>query len=216
MQAAQVPVTARGQARRTAMIQAAKAVFLAHGYERTTLDMVIEQAGGSRRTLYECFGDKAGLFRAVIELHTHALLEQLHTLPNSTDSPEETLKDVARLYLRMLLSPEAIGIYRLLVAEAPKFPELGQAFYLAGPLSIRQHLTEYLISQHRCGALHVPDASIAARQFVGLIKSDHQLGALLCPPSENCAAQRSDEQMDEEIAQAVRLFINGLQQKPVT
>jgi AcrR family transcriptional regulator len=216
MQAAQIPVTPRGQARRTAMIQAAKAVFLEHGYERTTLDMVIDQAGGSRRTLYECFGDKAGLFRAVIELHTHELLEQLQALPSSTDAPEETLKDVARLYLRMLLSPEAIGMYRLLVAEAPKFPELGQAFYLAGPLSIRQHLTQYLISQHRCGTLHVPDATIAARQFVGLIKSDHQLGALLCPPTENCLEQRSEAEIDNEIAQAVRLFINGLQAKPVT
>lgn len=216
MHAAQIPATARGQARRIAMIHAAKAVFLLHGYERTTLDMVIEQAGGSRRTLYECFGDKAGLFRAVIESHTRELLDQLNSLPRSTDSTEETLVGIAHLYLRMLLSPEAIGMYRLLVAEAPKFPELGQTFYLAGPLSIRQNLTDYLREQQNSRSLRVPDAAMAARQFLGLIKSDHQLGALLCPTAENCENQRSDEEVNSEIRQAVHLFINGLQSASVT
>lgn len=59
-------LTERGRQRRRAMLDAATQAFLEHGFEGTTLDMVIERAGGSRGTLYSSFGGKEGLFAAVI------------------------------------------------------------------------------------------------------------------------------------------------------
>jgi len=205
MSAQQIPATARGQARRLAMINAAREVFLEHGYASTTLDMVIARAGGSRRTLYECFGDKAGLFKAVMELHTANLLAELDSISIANSKPEQVLTQVGCVYLRMVLSADAIGLYRLLVAEAPKFPELGETFYQAGPQTLRQHLMDYLVRQHMAGKLHVPDARLAARQFFGLVKSDHQMSALLCPGDK--AECQFD--LDQEVSEAVRLFIAG-------
>ncbi|PXC05033.1 TetR/AcrR family transcriptional regulator, partial [Pseudomonas aeruginosa] len=49
-------LTERGRQRRRAMLDAATQAFLEHGFEGTTLDMVIERAGGSRGTLYSSFG----------------------------------------------------------------------------------------------------------------------------------------------------------------
>ena len=200
----QVPVTARGQARRLAMIDAAREVFLEHGYERTTLDMVIARAGGSRRTLYECFGDKAGLFRAMVADNTESLLSELEALPGNDSSPTQTLNHIARICLNTMLSPEAIAIYRLLVAEAPKFPELGEAFYQAGPMRLRDHLVNYLRRANDEGWLVVENAEQASRQFFGLIKSDYQMAALLCPEGGNCL-----DGMEGEVSAAVNLFLRG-------
>lgn len=205
MSAQQIPATARGQARRVAMIDAARAVFLEQGYERTTLDMVIARAGGSRRTLYECFGDKAGLFRAVIEMHTADLLDQLEAVPLASAKPEQALTQIGRIYLSMVLSEDALGLYRLLVAEVPKFPELGETFYQGGPQKLRQHLMDYLKRQHMAGDLNIANPLLAARQFFGLIKSDHQMSALLCP-SDNLACGGD---LDAEVGAAVRLFLAG-------
>jgi AcrR family transcriptional regulator len=199
-----VPVTARGQARRLAMIDAAKAVFIENGYERTTLDMVIARAGGSRRTLYECFGDKAGLFRAVVEENTETLLSTLADMPRELRTPRDVLSHYAKAYLDMVLSRDALALFRLMVAESPKFPELGEAFYQAGPLRLRNHLTEYLRRAHDAGQMQVPDALLAARHFFGLIKSDHQMSALLC-------ASGTENQTDTgaHARAAVDVFLRG-------
>ena len=61
------PLTPKGQRRRHAILTAAADVFILHGYEGTTLDMIIEQSGGSRSTLYTSFGGKEALFLAVID-----------------------------------------------------------------------------------------------------------------------------------------------------
>ena len=187
------------------MINAARAVFLENGYASTTLDMVIAQAGGSRRTLYECFGDKAGLFRAVMELQTADLLAELDTVSPASVAPEQALTQIGRIYLNMVLSDEAIALYRLLVAEAPKFPEMCESFYQSGPCALRGHLKEYLDRQNSAGTLQVPDTELAARQFFGLIKSDHQMSALLCP-NNGMGMQRD---LDGEVGAAVRVFMAG-------
>lgn len=197
-------MTARGQARRLAMIDAAKAVFIENGYERTTLDMVIARAGGSRRTLYECFGDKAGLFRAVVEDNTEALLSTLADMPRELRTPRDVLNHYATAYLDMVLSADALAFFRLMVAESPKFPELGEAFYQAGPLRLRNHLTEYLRRAHDAGQLQVPDPLLAARHFFGLIKSDHQMSALLCTTA---GASQRDTSADARAA--VDVFLRG-------
>ncbi|MDF1780184.1 MAG: TetR/AcrR family transcriptional regulator [Alcanivoracaceae bacterium] len=204
MNTSALPATARGQARRLAMIDAAKDVFLEHGYERTTLDMVIANAGGSRRTLYECFGDKAGLFCAMVAANTEELISRLQALPADATGPAHILTHIARVFLDMVLSPEAIAIFRLMVAEGPKFPELGKAFYEEGPLRLRNHLTQYLQRASDNGELTVNDASLAARQFFGLIKSDYQMSALLCPAGGECIGE-----IETEVDAAVALFLKG-------
>jgi len=92
----------------------------------------------------------------------------------------------------------------LMVAESPKFPELGEAFYQAGPLRLRNHLTEYLRRAHDAGQLQAPDPLLAARHFFGLIKSDHQMSALLCTGS---AATQQDTGADARAA--VDVFLRG-------
>ena len=204
MNTSALPATARGQARRLAMIDAARDVFLEHGYERTTLDMVIANAGGSRRTLYECFGDKAGLFCAMVAANTEELLSRLQALPADATGPSHILKHIARVFLDVVLSPEAIAIFRLMVAEGPKFPELGEAFYQEGPLRLRNHLTQYLQRANDNGELVVNDANLAARQFFGLIKSDYQMSMLLCPEGGECIGE-----IEREVDAAVELFLKG-------
>ena len=71
------PVGPRGEARRRALLDAAARLFVTKGFEKTTLRDLVEAAGGSRATIYELFGDKAGLFRAMMEESNRRVLDHL-------------------------------------------------------------------------------------------------------------------------------------------
>jgi hypothetical protein len=63
-------------------------------------------------------------------------------------------------------------MFRVCVAEADRFPELGLAFYESGPMVVRSKLSEYLNSAVSRGELHISDFSLAADQFAELCKAD--------------------------------------------
>lgn len=87
---------ARGQARRRALLQGAAKLFKDKGYQATSLSDLIKEAGGSRASLYDYFGGKEGLLRAMLEEHTERILFDLSALkpdPEKT-SPEEALNQL--------------------------------------------------------------------------------------------------------------------------
>ena len=95
----QQPLSQRGQKRREAILEAATDAFLQHGYDGTTLDMIITKAGGSRRSLYDYFGDKQGLFGAVIRYHADKLVEEIRSIDVSGMSAREGLTMLANNFV---------------------------------------------------------------------------------------------------------------------
>ncbi|HCF3483723.1 TPA: TetR/AcrR family transcriptional regulator [Pseudomonas aeruginosa] len=148
-------LTERGRQRRRAMLDAATQAFLEHGFEGTTLDMVIERAGGSRGTLYSSFGGKEGLFAATLSA---------------------TLEHFGRRFLTSLLDPRCQSLYRLVVAESPRFPAIGKSFYEQGPQQ------SYLLLSERLAAVapHMDEETLyaVACQFLEMLKADLFLKAL--------------------------------------
>jgi len=90
----------------------------------------------------------------------------------------DSLKQLGQSYLGLLLSPSALGLYRIVVAETPRFPALGQAFYAAGPELVKKRLAEYLARAGADGQLSVCDPVQAAGHFLALLRGDLQLRAL--------------------------------------
>ncbi|MDC3813915.1 efflux system transcriptional repressor NalC [Pseudomonas aeruginosa] len=170
-------LTERGRQRRRAMLDAATQAFLEHGFEGTTLDMVIERAGGSRGTLYSSFGGKEGLFAAVIIAH---MIEEI--FDDSADQPRPaatlsaTLEHFGRRFLTSLLDPRCQSLYRLVVAESPRFPAIGKSFYEQGPQQ------SYLLLSERLAAVapHMDEETLyaVACQFLEMLKADLFLKAL--------------------------------------
>lgn len=176
------PISQRGQKRQQAILEAATNTFLQHGYEGTTLDMIISQAGGSRRSLYDYFGDKQGLFSAVIRYHADKLVEEVRSIDVIGMSARDGLTMLAKNFVFALLEPLNLELYRLLISHAQAFPELGRTVYQAGPELLLSELEQYLKHLQREGELPAKlPTPHTARQFLGMVKAEFQLCALLAP-----------------------------------
>ncbi len=199
------PTTERGLKRRDALMDAAQKLFLERGYGQVSVNDIVAEAGGSLSTLYRHFGNKEGLFQAMIERRSHYLYEALSAEGVDGLSIEEALQRLGVTLLIKVTDCETLGIYREVVAESPRQPELGQLFYAAGPGRVRQALATYLERQMRAGRLPQGDAVELAGIFLGSVLGELHLTQLLqleSPPSQAAIEQR--------VACCVSLFVGGL------
>ena len=149
---------------------AARRLFIERGYGATSMDAVAAAAPVSKRTLYQHFPGKAELFSAVIdEAWSH--LTRAPLLPADTAGDPRT---VLRAYVAGLSAhwdrPDVIPLLRLVIAEAPRFPELSQAYFAVGKAPALKGLTAYFTVLAAEGRLAVADPALAAAQFLGAIK----------------------------------------------
>ena len=196
--------TPRGERRRAAMLEAAKAVFIEQGYADATLDEVIRRSGGSRATLYKQFGDKEGLFAATI---ADICAKIVAPLAGSTPDrePERVLLAFGRSFMAGLMEPSGLQLYRVLIGEAARFPELANAAYRAGPAVAAEELAKHLrrwIAQKR---IRLANPDLAARQFLEMTKGDLHLRALL-----RLEPHPTEGEIDFCVRNAVRLFLEGI------
>lgn len=173
-------VTADASARKhAAIIAAAREVFLEVGYGAAAMDEIARRAGVAKQTIYNHFGGKDRLFGEIITKLCDDLLRPLSEPELRAGSPEAALDALAREVMALMLEPSSLALHRLLLAEAPRFPELGAAAYRTGVERPVDVLASYLDEQGRLGALAVPDARLAAEQFFGMLAGQIQLRALL-------------------------------------
>jgi AcrR family transcriptional regulator len=189
----------RRDTRRAAILKAARVAFLDRGFLRTTLDDIIAVAGGSRATIYEEFGSKEGLFAAIIA----EILEAMNAEPVPDGPPEAVLRSIATSYMRELMDPDCLALFRVVVGECAHMRELGRAVFKAGPERGARGLAEHLHRWAMTGELVIDDPDVAARQFIGMIEGDlHRRAALWerIPTEAEIAAN---------IESAVKLFLEG-------
>jgi AcrR family transcriptional regulator len=197
-------MTGKGERRRAAMLEAATEVFLERGYEGATLGEVIARAGGSRATLYAQFGDKAGLFAAIIA----ALCERIVTpMGEKLEGPAEAaLLAMGRGFMAVMMAPESLGLYRIVIAEGARFPELAAAVFSAGPQSAADGLTRFLADRVRLDELVLEDPGASARHFLEMVKGELHFRALL-----GLAPAPSPADVEKCVALAVKTFLEGAQ-----
>jgi TetR/AcrR family transcriptional regulator, mexJK operon transcriptional repressor len=195
-------MTEKGERRRAAMLEAATAVFLERGYEGATLAEIIARSGGSRATLYALFGDKAGLFAAII-----AALRERIVAPVAArieGSAEAALLTVGTGFMRVMMAPESLGLYRIVIAEGARFPDLAEAVFSAGPKAAADGLSRYLAEKVRSGELMLADSGVSARHFLEMVKGDLHFRALL-----GLAPAPTAEEIEACVALAVKTFVDG-------
>jgi TetR/AcrR family transcriptional regulator, mexJK operon transcriptional repressor len=163
-----------------AILEAAKRVFLREGYS-ASMDLVSAEAGVSKQTVYNHFASKEGLFRAIVDDLASELLDVLVERVSTRADPACTLEALARRFLKLLLMPSSLALHRMLVAEAPRFPDLAREIYAGGAARAVEELADYLEEQSRRGMLAVEDPALAADQFFGALRGHLQLRALLDP-----------------------------------
>lgn len=191
----------RGVARRQAFLQAAREVFLEHGYEVASVNDVVRRAGGSLATLYAQFGNKEGLFFAIVQDQHERFTREIK--PECVDHLplEEGLLAIGEHYLRALLTRDNLAFYRIIANEGRKFPLLVQR-----QISISVDKTTDIVAD-LLRAKQAPlrgDALNAATLFTGLVRAKHHYLALSDP---NYAL--SDTDLGEHVRTCVAVFLHG-------
>lgn len=194
----------RRDKRRRAILDAAQALFLEKGYDATTLGDVVARSGGSLATLYELFGNKPGLLLAMV---TERCGEITRVIDAATleGEPAEGLRIIAGSLLAQLADPAGIALLRIVVAEAPRLPELGRLFYEAGPAAGRRTMARYLAAQAARGALRIDDPEAAALLFFNMLFGDRQMRLLCELPAEACGGD-AERHIDDVVRDFVQIF----------
>ncbi|MGR3323769.1 MAG: TetR/AcrR family transcriptional regulator [Pseudooceanicola sp.] len=153
------------------VLEGARDVFLAEGYEGAGVDQIARRSGVSKATLYSYFPDKRLLFLEVAKRECLRLSDDATELMTVDKPAEEILRIAADRMVDFFNSDIAIGVFRTCVAESERFPELAREFYTNGPEQGRQRLVEYLDCARSRGRLVIDDVEVAADQFAELCKS---------------------------------------------
>ena len=184
------PAAPTNQKARTILL-AARDVFLEHGFSAATTDMIQQQAGVSKSTVYAHYPTKESLFTAVVEAECESFLQGVQSIEFQPRGVEALLHTLARAYLDIVLSPVALAQYRVLVGEAPKFPELAHRFYQAGPRAMIRRASELMARAADAGELDFGglSAETVATAFANLVRSELQQHYLLHPEARPSRAQ---------------------------
>ncbi len=178
-------------------------LFLGQGFGATSIEAVAAAAGVSKRTFYHRFRDKPDLFRAVVRrLIARWATPYEAELAVAAEPIEETLLKAARRILAAALSPEALQLYRLLIAEASRFPELA-LIITEQSASAGQRLGQFLASEAQAGRLAFDDAGFAAEQFINMVLAGPRRRALGLGPAMKAA------ELERWLRRSVALFLAG-------
>jgi TetR/AcrR family transcriptional regulator, mexJK operon transcriptional repressor len=172
MEIAMKPEENRSDRKHREIMSAATAVFVAKGYDGTSMEEIATKAGVSKQTVYKHFADKERLFGEII-LATTDQVDQVVGLVTETLSQSTNLeKDLSRLgrkFLSVLMDAELLKLRRLVIANADRMPELGRSWYEQGFECVLATLASCFqrLAQERL--LKLEDALIAANHFVGML-----------------------------------------------
>lgn len=149
------------------ILTSAGQLFLQQGYERTSMSQIAQLAGVSKGSLYNHFENKADLFTAFFEERSRTRLDTLKAVSRTPQPDLRTaLIQAASTIITLLTDHEAIGLYRIVVAEANEFPHLADTLWHYGFSRTLSSLTEWFTHKHEAGLLKVDDAAFAAEQFL--------------------------------------------------
>ncbi len=125
----------RAQQTRERLRAAAHRLFLRQGYLATSIDAILAEAGiSSKETLYRHYANKEALF---VDVLSHLTMEQpgfaekVAALPTPQDLPQlgQALTQISREILSMMCQPGYFPLVRMIIAETPRFPQLGTLFF---------------------------------------------------------------------------------------
>ena len=186
--------------KRSAILDGAKTVFLREGFGLATMADVALVAGVGKQTVYRHFKSKEALFVGLVS----SMCAQVGGLlacaqdEQSDGSPEDELCALGWVLARSLITPENLRLYRAIVAEAERLPELGQVFYENGAKGVRAFAAEILRKR-----FDESTAAVRAATFVQLVLGDAYLELSIgyaVPDVEG----RFALQIDEAVAAALR------------
>ena len=163
--------TADDSAKRRQIVQGARSIFLAQGFDAASMSDIARAAGVSKGTLYVYFDNKEQLFEAIVHEECLFHAEGVFNLDPHDHDVAGTLTRLGAAYIQFLCHPDKASALRTVVAIADRMPEIGKIFYETGPAVGIDKVATYLRAQTQAGILAVGDCEVAAAQFLDACKS---------------------------------------------
>lgn len=160
-------------------------MFFHNGYAATAIEQVAADAGVSKVTIYNQFGDKRALFAAAVTCECEKMRGHfsLDAMPQGTI--RDRLRAIGEAMVAFLFRPEMFQFEHRIAAETEIDPAIGAAFLEAGPWRMKQGFAAWLAHAAESGELVIGDSSLAAEQFVSMCKGmgdlERRFGAVVDP-----------------------------------
>lgn len=164
-----IRITRRGLERREQIRAIAGILFLENGYEGVSVDEIMRQSGGSKTNLYNHFGDKEGLFMAVISQMSETFTYGIKDLDVSMLPLKDGLKMLGSQLLSVLMEAHHVAFQRLVIAESGRFPAIARTWFEKGPQMARHYIAKAITPHIESGSLRKADPYIMATHFHDMV-----------------------------------------------
>lgn len=188
--------------RRAAVVEQARNAFMSRGYAGTRMEPIARAAGVSTATLYGYFASKDELFDAVIADASGDFAERMCRVGAADGSAEARLAGFAEAYAGFMGDPFVRSVFRLVMAERPRFRDVAMRFFERGRRDFGGPLVRLLAELTEAGTLKVEKPSWAAGQLMGMI--EHPVFFMPLVTGDEVHAARTARQIAED---AVRTFL---------
>ena len=190
------------------ILDVATALFLSRGFGATSIEAVASRARISKRTFYHRFRDKPELYRAVVRRLLQHWLPQFEAAFEAPAPLDVLLGRSARRMLALALSPEALALRRLLLAEAERFPELVDIAIEQGATRAIERIAALLEEERRAERIGLADCRFAAMQFQEMVLSIPLRRAM------GFGTPLTEQEREDWATKCVALFIEGCRAQP--
>lgn len=153
------------------VLDGARSVFMRDGFDGASVDDIAREAGVSKATLYSYFPDKRLLFTELCNSECRRQADEAEAAIDYTATVEAQLTFAAERIAGFVMSDFGRNMFRLVIAEGARFPDLAQTFYRNGPGMIHDRLVHHMQHMVANGALKIDDFDLAADQFAQLCKA---------------------------------------------
>lgn len=186
------------------ILDVATTMLLSDGYGATSIEDIARQARISKRTFYARFKGKPELMNAVVLRFIDNLRPPANVLLIDGDGLQNILTNLASLILHAAMTPRALQMQRLIIAESERFPDLALAIAKAGGRQEAEKLiSDLLMSHSKDASLKLKEANFAAQHFLQMVVSVPQLRAF------SLGTPMTRSELEAWPARTVELFLKG-------
>lgn len=198
-----MPATASIGPKCKEILDGARQVFRAEGFDGASMDKIARAAGVSKGTLYVYFRNKEELFRELVALDRTEAAEQIFLSEDDEAEIADLLQTLGEKFLTMMIAPSHVALIRMVIGAAEKCPEAAKTFFEMGPCFGIDRVAAYLERQAARGRLDLKDdPKLAAAHFLNLCHGEIAKKLLF-----GYSDAPSKEQIERTVASAVRVFL---------
>ena len=163
------------QQRRLDIFEAAYRVIEEKGYKGTSMLAVAKKAGASNETMYSWFGNKQGLFAAMIEENARAASDVISGVFETGANPLKTLEAFGATLLQLIGGDKAIALNRAAAADVSQGGKLGQLLAENGRNKVAPMISGTFAAAQKDGLIRQHDPDEIAEIYIALLLGDIQI-----------------------------------------